>query len=204
MTATGPPPVEAARGGGTYRRVLGDAWTDLHPAVRAAHLDGHDGAPVRGAGRFRVEHGPGRLARLLANLLRMPAAGEDVLVTLEITADGAGERWRRTMGRSRIVTTQRQRGAGVLTERFGLLALDFRLWVEEGGLVYQQVGAGLELASARLPLPRALSPLIEAWEMPAGPRETRERVRVTAPLVGTLITYEGWLKTEKTTEEVEP
>src|ERR1700687_5326345 len=65
-----------------YPRLMGTAWTELDQAVRQAHLlDGRS----RGVGLFRVQHGTGKLARLLLAVLPLPPAGETVATELVIT-----------------------------------------------------------------------------------------------------------------------
>jgi Domain of unknown function (DUF4166) len=54
------------------------------------------GAAVRAVGVFRVRHGSNRLARAIARLARLPAAGEAVDVRLQVTAREEGEEWRRS------------------------------------------------------------------------------------------------------------
>ena len=66
-----------------------------------------------------------------------------------------------------------------------------RLHVENGGLVYHQVGAALW--RGWVPLPAFLAPRVVGSEMPDGPDAVRVNVRVTIPLVGLLIAYEGRL-----------
>src|SRR5688572_25435208 len=77
---------------GLYAGVLGDRWTQLAEVVRRLHTE-H--AIVRAAGRFRVERGRGRAARMLACLMGMPRDGEDVELRLVVTPSEGHEEWRR-------------------------------------------------------------------------------------------------------------
>ena len=177
-----------------YPHLLGARWLELDPAVRRAH---GPGAAVRAIGSFTVRRGAGRLARLAGRALRLPPAGSDVEVRLEVATAGGEERWRRRFGDHPLDSTQRGSGGGELIERFGALELRFGLVVSGGGLSWVQRGAGLRLGPARIPLPRWLSPHAAASEAPGGgPDRTRVAVRVTLPLAGLLIAYEGTMRRE--------
>jgi hypothetical protein len=172
-----------------YARLLGDSWAMLAAAVRDMH---RDDVTARGAGFMRVCRGENRLARWLAALLRLPAAGEAVPVTLVITPSADGEEWRRTFANNLLVTRQRPLSDGLLAEQAGLIELRFRLEVRDGGLVYHPAGAALRLGCLRAPLPRWLAPTVAAGESPAGaPGQTEVSVRVSLPVLGLLISYEG-------------
>lgn len=174
-----------------YPRLLGPSWHELAAPVRGLHLDG---APFSGVGRFRVRHGAGLIGRLLARLLRLPAANEAASLRLLVTPLGRGERWVRTFDGAPLVSTQREVG-GRLVERIGPLDLGFRLEVRNGALHYLPAGAALSVGRVRIPFPRALAPRIEAREEPEGTEGTRVSVAVTAPLVGLIVAYGGYLVT---------
>jgi hypothetical protein len=141
---------------------------------------------------MRVSRGTGRLARWLASLLGLPAAGEAVPVTLTVTASADGEEWRRTFAGVPLVTRQSARPDGLLAERVGLAELRFRLEVRDGGLVYHPAGAALRLGWLRMPLPNWLAPTVVAREAPAGASGRAEvSIRMSVPLLGLLICYEG-------------
>lgn len=174
---------------GLYARLLGDSWAKLAAAVRDMH---HDGLAARGAGFMRVSWGANRLARWLAALLRLPAAGKAVAVTLVITPSADGEEWRRTFANNFLVTRQWPGSDGLLAEQVGLIELRFRLEVRDGGLVYHPAGAALRLGWLRASLPRRLAPTVTARESPAeAPGLTVVSVRVSLPILGLLISYEG-------------
>ena len=175
-----------------YPHLLGAAWSDLPAAVRGIHISG--GAPVRAAGTFRVRYGPTRAARCLARLLRLPAEGDGAEITLHVTPlRGGGERWERSFAGNRLASTQTAGPDGSLAERMGMVELRFRLEADADGLDYRAAGAALPLGPWRLPLPRRLSPGIEAREEadPDDPARARIRVEVTVPGVGVLLTYGG-------------
>jgi hypothetical protein len=180
-TATDPP--------GLYARLLGDSWAALPQAVRDMHCGG---SAVRAVGLLRVARGANRLARWLAALLRLPAAGAAVPVTLVITPSTAGEEWRRTFAGRPLVTRQWSQPGRLLVEQAGLTELRFRLEVRDGGLVYHAAGAALRLGWLRVPLPRWLAPTVTARESPAAmPGRIVVSVRVCLPVLGLMVSYEG-------------
>lgn len=175
-----------------YERLVGEAWQRLPTVVRGAHLAS---APVRARGAFRVTRGANRVARALATLLRLPPAGDRTPILLEITPHGAGEKWFRTFGRSRLTTRQYESGDGLLAERFGPVELCFRLVVDGDSLCYEQRRVRLCLGPLRVGVPRRLAPRVAARESAAaGARGTHVIVAVELPLVGLLIRYEGKLQ----------
>jgi hypothetical protein len=179
-----------------YRRILGDAWAGLDQSVRELH----PGAEAwRGVGRFTVRHGTGRLARMLARLLKLPPAGEDIPVRLTITRTEGRESWQREFAGQRFVTGQREDKTGLLVEDFGLTDVWYRLEVSDGALVYQQVKSALRVGSWHIRIPGPLFPRIAARESPlAGQRGTHVRVLVTLSLIGLLVSYEGHIEKEET------
>lgn len=150
------------------------------------------GETVRAIGVFRVLHGSNRLARTLARLALLPAAGEAVDVRLQVTAREEGEKWRRTFAGRPLVSMQSNRPDGLLVERMGIVEIRFRLEVVGGALSYQTVSAALRFGSLRVPLLHWLSPCITAWERAVGD-QIHVSVDVTFPLLGRLIAYDGML-----------
>src|SRR5438105_3364605 len=98
---------------GLYPKLLGDSWGSLNDAVRWLHVAG---APVHAVGVFRVLRGDNWLARTLARLAQLPAAGEAVDVHLLVTARGDGEEWRRAFAGRPMVSLQSERPDGLLVE----------------------------------------------------------------------------------------
>lgn len=173
----------AARAG-LYERLIREAWGGLDEPVRSFH------ARALSSGTFTVRRGGGRAARLVARLLGLPEAGEAVPLRLTVTPHGGGERWHRTFDGRDFITEQRAHAGSLLAERTGPFELLFRLDVEGGALAYRQVGASLGAGGLRVRWPSRLAPRVEARERADG-RGVRVSVRVTAPLLGPLIEYEG-------------
>lgn len=180
---------------GLYERLVGVEWEKLDEAVRRFHPSG---AGLRAAGTFVVRRGRGRFAHLLAYLLGLPDSGEAVPLLLRVTPHAGGERWRRSFAGRDFVTEQRAHAGTLLAERAGPAEMLFRLTAEGGALVYTQEGLALRAGRLRLRLPRRLAPRVEASERAGkGGRGVRVFVRVTAPLVGLVIRYEGLVTTEE-------
>lgn len=180
---------------GLYPRVLGDSWSQLAEPVRLAHTTG---SMLQARGRLRVVRGPGRVARGVVALLRLPHASGAADTRLIVTPEGTGERWRRIFDGRPLVTEQRATGARELGERHGIFECRFRLDTEDGSLIYRQTGAAIVLGSIRIRLPKAIAPRVEGREDPAsGPHQVDIHIRVALPLVGTLLTYDGTMTFEE-------
>jgi len=178
-----------------YADVLGSAWPELAEPVRAIHAAGRT---VRAGGRLRIAHGRNRAARWLARLLRLPRASERADTRLIVTRYAGGEQWHRTFDGRRIDTCQYRAGGGALCERFGLLEFRFQLAASQGSLVMRQTDAALHWGAVRLRLPDVCAPRIDAREDPAGARRIQIHVRVTVPLIGPVLTYDGPIDIEET------
>lgn len=175
---------------GLYERLVGDGWGALDEPVRRLHLC------ARGEGVFAVRRGGGRLARAVARLLGLPLGGEGVPLLLSVEPHGGGERWRRNFAGREFVTEQGEHAGALMAERTGPFELLFRLKVEGGALAYCQEGAALRVRGLRVRLPRPLAPRVEARERAEG-EGVRVSVRVTAPLLGPLIRYEGTVRVKE-------
>jgi hypothetical protein len=177
-----------------FATLLGPAWLAVAPAVRRLHA-----TAVHARGRFRVRRGAGWLARLIAACCGMPRAGEDVPMTLVVDRDHHAERWSRRFG-DRAFHTRHWARRGRLMETLRLVHCGFRLRVERGALVFDQVSAAFGFRWFAVPIPRLLAPSIEARaEAPEicgiGDGTVRVTVRVTHPVIGLLVAYDGVVAT---------
>lgn len=170
-----------------YPTVMAHTWDGVPDAIKRAHLST---GTLRG--RFDVRRGSRRLARAIAGLMRFPAEGSGVPVTLRVEPDGAEERWHRTFAGRPLITRQRCRDAGILDEQVSILELRFRLEAGGGRLRYDQIGARLRLGRLAVPWPRWCRPRVEAVEI-AEPGGVLVHVDVSLPRVGLLIGYRGRL-----------
>jgi hypothetical protein len=170
-----------------YRRILGPQFDEL-PGVLQRFHDAPGGGSARG--QLTVERGRGRLANVVASLLGMPKAGRDIPVQLTVQVHGDRERWVRHFGDHRLESIAWERG-GLLMEGLGLSSFSSRLVVEGARLRYDFRRAFL----AGVPLPRRLAPFVRSW-VEAGERGWHVVVHIVAPLVGELVSYEGWIEPE--------
>jgi hypothetical protein len=179
-----------------YLRIIGSESCNLDAPVQRFHATERE---LRCVGSFTIEHGSGRAARSLLRLIRLPKAGENLPTRLVITALSDSERWFRTFGTSDFVTEQRGRYP-YLRECAGPIEFFFRLEVLDGSLVYHHEETAVRLGRFSVPLPRWLSPRIVAreWALPDEDR-VYGSVRVTMPLIGLLIAYEGYVEIERHT-----
>ena len=161
-------------GSSPYEVLLGDAFASLHAHVRRAHL-----APLRAEGVINVEHGSGWLARPMIWLMKLPAAGPDQPVELDVASDGDEIQWTRTIGRS-ILRTRQSASDSRLVERSGLGRVAFDLCAENGALRYHH--ASMHVAG--VPLPSLLSPRVAAV---VSPTTDGWRVAVTVEWRGRLV-----------------
>lgn len=128
-------------------------------------------------------------------LFRFPAANDDVAVTVDFTADGGQEIWRRNFGGSRFTSRQRA-GTGayerLLVERFGPFEFALALVIENGRL-------NLALRGWRLlgvPLPRRWAPTGTAYESVEN-GQFHFFVEIVHPLCGLIVRYQGSLTPER-------
>ena len=132
----------------------------------------------------------GPLAALAARLIGFPPAQDACAVEVAIDADGERSVWRRRIGGhafSSVLSAPRE--GGRVRERFGPLSMDLRLTPEGERLVYRVEGWRL----GPLPLPRALGPTTTAHEEVDAEGRFVFDVEISAPLIGRLVRYRGWL-----------
>ncbi|MGH7020312.1 MAG: DUF4166 domain-containing protein, partial [Brevundimonas sp.] len=143
-------------------------------------------------GRARIDGAASPMAALVARVVGFPTAG-DTAVEVEIQADGERSVWRRRFGRHRFLSVlSNAREGGRVTERFGPLSFDLILTVVEGRLHY-----GVERwRMGPLPLPRLLMPGTVTHEQIDAEGRFAFDVEISAPLVGRLVRYRGWLERE--------
>ena len=175
-----------------YRRVLGEAWDLLPPALKTMH----DGTRVAD-GRAVVDSGGGLLARLVAWAVGFPPSGREVPVTVTFASEGKGERWERWFGDganskvhrfSSIQEQGRGRFKRLLCERFGPCRFGLALVVEGDRL--RLIPRGWSFAG--LPLPLALAPCVDAYEFCRDGR-FHFHVEINHRLMGLIVRYRGSL-----------
>lgn len=139
-----------------FRRLLAAAIDDLPQVLREAHDSRVDQC---WQGVARVEANPNPLARLLCRLMRLPAAGAAIPVTVRFERCGAAEHWHRDFAGRRYHSTFVERD-GRMIERMGMATNIFRVSVQGGALRLDLIG----FRFLALALPMALRPHCHARE----------------------------------------
>jgi hypothetical protein len=165
-----------------YRRLLGDAFDSLPPAVQRFHdqVAGGEACLV-----FRFSGGKSWLCRAGAAIARLPKAGTETRGWLRVQVEGNRERWIREIGGRRLETVQGEQH-GLLVESTGPLRLGFRVAGSSDGMRFTCVRGWF----CGLPLPTPMAPRVTAAVV------GREdgwwvNVRVELPVMGLLLRYEG-------------
>lgn len=176
--------------GAIFGRAIGPAFDALPKPIRAPH-------EAAGRSLWRgeaVTHGAAHpFGALVARLIGFPSTQAACPVTVEIEADGERAAWRRRIGgRTFSSVLSRPRSGGRVAERFGPLTMELTLTPEDGRLVYRVRGWRL----GPIPLPRALVPRTTAHEEVDAEGRFVFDVEISAPLVGRLVHYRGWLVRE--------
>ena len=177
-----------------YRRVMGDAWDRLAPAVQSLH--GGSGQK-RFAGAFNVKRSHSALLNLLMKPMALPDAGSAVPLTLVISATGKGETWHRTFAGKPFISEQVAGHSRRIRESVASGYLWFRPAEDAGSLVFEEVAFAARLGPLTIPVPAWLAPRLTAKEdAVAGKPGVHATVRVTHPWFGLLIEYEGYVEPE--------
>ncbi|MFE8584372.1 DUF4166 domain-containing protein [Sphingomonas sp. NCPPB 2930] len=139
-----------------FRRLLGSTINDLSPVLRDAHDSRMD---QRWRGVAQVETHPNPLARLLCLMMRLPAPGTAIPVTVQFERRGSAEHWHRDFAGRRYHSTLVERD-GLMIERMGMATNIFRVSVEDGALRLDLIG----FRFLGVPLPSTLRPHCHARE----------------------------------------
>ena len=171
-----------------YRRILGDAWTQLPEPVRAMHsLTGR----MTATGMATVERGTGLLAHLVARMFGFPPPGADIPVSVTFEARDGAEVWHRDFAGTSFASVQNQgsgRSAWLVDERFGPFTFGLALVLDEGRL--RLVVRRWRILG--LPLPLRMAPSGNSYEAAEDGR-FRFHVEIAHPLTGLIVRYHGWL-----------
>jgi hypothetical protein len=121
-------------------------------------------------------------------MLGMPESSPALPVCLEVVAEGEHERWCRSFGDRRLVTVQWAAG-DLLMESFGPIAFSSVLALDGPRLTYEFRRAWF----VGVPLPRRVSPVVTG-SVVAGESGWWVETRATAPFLGEIVRYEGWVE----------
>ena len=175
-----------------HARILGTAWQLLPAVLRAVH---GAGPTLTITGEASITRGRGVLARLLAWIMRFPAAGENIPVSVTFERHGHYDKWTRVFGGQSFYSTFTA-GSGryehLLCERFGPLTF---------GMALVPDADRLNLVMRRwsflgLPLPRRLIPGGDSYEYAKDNRFCFD-VEIRLPLAGFVIRYRGYLRSAR-------
>lgn len=173
--------------GAIFARAVGPAFDALPAPIRALHE-----TPGRSLWRGEAMTGraSGPLAGFVARIVDFPKAQAACPVEVAIDADGDRSVWRRRIGGHAFASVlSHPRAGGRVRERFGTVSMDLSLTPEGGRLVYRVEGWRL----GPIPLPRALGPSTRAHEEVDAEGRFVFDVEISAPLIGRLVRYRGWL-----------
>jgi Domain of unknown function (DUF4166) len=170
-----------------YRRILGDKFDALPEVLKRFHsASGTSDA----RGTFRVKRGSGYLRNLVATVVGMPRAGENVPVQLEVVAQEDCEIWLRHFPGQTLKSVQWARGH-LLIEGFGFGSFSSTLELRGSRVVYV-FGRAWFLG---VPVPRGLAPFVDGY-VDAGERGWLVVVHIFVPFLGEILHYEGWVEPE--------
>ena len=143
-----------------YRDTVGStAWDSLPHVLHEFHERGGDGTLVVTSLGF---------ARVLSFLGYAPSPGS-APVSLRIERNGEGERWVRNF-HDEVFASDQRLIRGLISERFGLFELVFKVTTRGDALRYEAVDLQLCLGPLRLTIPPWMRPRMEATERADGPR----------------------------------
>ncbi len=168
------------------------AMGNLPPAVRLFH--GLAGMPVW-SGSADIETGGGLPGRIIRRLMGMPEAGTRIPVTVSVdrVADEGphgSETWTRNFGGRRFSSHLETHRIGQVTETFGALSFTLDVTADDASLK-------LPVSAWRMfgiTMPRFLGPRSQAREFEDDQGRFRFDVRLSLPVIGTLIHYRGYLQ----------
>lgn len=187
----------ASEPGALYPLALGKDWHSIDAGLRCFH-----GVTTTryAAGAFDIQHGSNWPARLLARMLRLPAAGLGVPIKVAVHCEprpelphGLVEVWDRNFGGRRLTSQQWIDSAGLLVERFGPVEFCFVLRAENGALCFYGTRLSIAVGWSRVRMPRWLTLRIEARAacVPSPGSGFVVSVRLLLPMLGLLLAYEG-------------
>lgn len=168
-----------------FQQILGHAFGRLPPQLQRVHSSEH--AQVLFRGRCQVVRGRGLLIRMAAWLASLPPTAEDVPIAVAIYRDHTGETWTRRFGTHEMRSRLWADGT-LLAERLGAITFTFELQEIDGRIEWRVHAA--RVLGIRLPTSWFMH--TRATELLENDRYTFD-VRATLPLLGTLISYRGWL-----------
>lgn len=174
-----------------FQTCLGDRWAELPPQVQ----DLHSVQDIESfSGTAQVLRGKSLFTRLLANIFRFPAAGENVSVSVTMTRTKRGEIWERNFG-GRIFRSHctSAKAPYLYKEHFGLFTCELALLVENECISLPVTRGWF----AGIPLPRFFLPRSDSREYVQCGSFCFD-IALRAPFGGGLIVqYRGYLQPDR-------
>lgn len=176
-----------------FALALGDrAFAELPKPLATFH--GASG-PLIWSGRANIGGGTWCAPKILAMIFGFPKPCPDAPVTVIIdrttSADGAPtEHWTRIFAGKSMSSELKSGGEGIVTERFAPFTFCLPVAAVKNGL-------GLPVSKwrlGRMTLPRFLAPHSDTREYIDDQGRFRFDVRLSAPLFGSIVQYQGWLE----------
>ncbi len=171
-----------------YQRVLAEKFDALPPTIKAVHTFED---PKQLSGEADVHCNETMIGWLLLRFMRLPRSGKRQKARIRLEQDGPGEQWHRSFGCDSFSSRVRPHGKKPdrIVESMAGVSAVIALQVIPGGLQWEIESLSL----IGLPLPRCIAPVTKATE-----REVnglyRFDVSISLPLLGPLISYQGWLQ----------
>jgi hypothetical protein len=163
-----------------YRTILGTKFERLAPVLQEFHDKANSAEGV-----FTVTHDPRILSKILVRVMRLPRAGTNLPLKLEVTTESGSETWIRQLGVSKLVSHQSEH-EGYLIERTGPLKFRFKVSESNGGMDFVQDGCSI----LGIELPQALSPIVNAKITPNS-GGWHVIVAISIFRLGTICQYDG-------------
>jgi Domain of unknown function (DUF4166)/Saccharopine dehydrogenase NADP binding domain len=172
-----------------FHHILGEVWDILPLPIKQLHSIT---SVSMYSGRCTVTQGSNPIARAVTALVGFPKSGADLPIVVKLLAEGAGEKWVRTVGDRTFSSTQRLakgRSEGLVCERFGILAVDMALVFKGSSLTYVIRRWSL----LGMPMPLWLGPKTTASESTDAEGRFSFDIKLWHPFIGLLVHYAGWL-----------
>lgn len=128
-------------------------------------------------------------ARVVCGLLRLPASGTGVPITLAVAPSGTGVQWRRTFGAAELCSQQLVENGELVERFFGGVECRFRLEARDGTLVFHQTSTAVNVGGHRVRVPRWLAPRVTSSTRAVSGSRVHADVAITLPICGLLLDY---------------
>ncbi len=176
-----------------FEMALGDTRYKSLPSALTAFHD-HSG-PLVWSGKSEIVGAQWFVPRLLATIFGFPKTSQDadvkVVIDRAILPCGTPfERWTRSFSGKRMSSILKVDHKGELSEQFEPFTFDLPVEAKNDGLRMPVSGWRL----GKWKLPKIFAPISDAREFMDDQGRFRFDVRLSAPLIGLIVHYKGWLQ----------